>query len=63
MPALNDHPIFIDAIADLVYNHLKDGPKVTGQLLSRFRAECFYFYIALYTFFVEMSFKVSLVRQ
>jgi len=35
LPALNDHPIFIDALVDLVSTHLKDGPKVSGQLLSR----------------------------
>ncbi|XP_046650036.1 ferrochelatase, mitochondrial-like [Daphnia pulicaria] len=35
LPALNDHPIFIEALADLVSNHLKKGPRVTGQLLSR----------------------------
>lgn len=35
LPAMNDNPKFIDALVDLVSNHLKDGPKVTGQLLSR----------------------------
>lgn len=35
LPALNDHPIFIDALADLVSTHLRKGPRVTGQLLSR----------------------------
>lgn len=35
LPALNDHPIFIDALVDLVSTHLKEGPKVSGQLLSR----------------------------
>ena len=35
LPALNDHPVFIDALVDLVSSHLKEGPAVTGQLLSR----------------------------
>lgn len=35
LPALNAHPIFIDALVDLVSTHLREGPSVTGQLLSR----------------------------
>ncbi|XP_059611069.1 ferrochelatase, mitochondrial [Phlebotomus argentipes] len=33
--APNDHPIFIDALTDIVAQHLKKGPKITPKFLSR----------------------------
>ncbi|GAB0086040.1 Ferrochelatase [Sergentomyia squamirostris] len=33
--APNDHPIFIDALTDIVAQHLKKGPRVTPKFLSR----------------------------
>lgn len=35
LPALNDHPIFIEALVDLVSTHLKEGPRLSPQLTSR----------------------------
>ena len=34
-PAPNDHPAFIDAMADVVSRHLSEGPRVSPQLLMR----------------------------
>ena len=34
-PTPNDHPLFIEGMADLVYNHLENGPRVSPQLLLR----------------------------
>ncbi|XP_052748167.1 ferrochelatase, mitochondrial-like isoform X3 [Galleria mellonella] len=31
----NDHPIFIAALADVVANHLKNGPRLSNQFLTR----------------------------
>ncbi|KAM3955148.1 ferrochelatase, mitochondrial [Aphomia sociella] len=33
--APNDHPIFIAALADLVASHLRNGPRLTNQFLTR----------------------------
>lgn len=34
-PTPNDHPVFIDGMADIVEKHLKEGPRVNPQLLLR----------------------------
>ncbi|XP_059047578.1 ferrochelatase, mitochondrial [Achroia grisella] len=31
----NDHPVFIAALADVVANHLKNGPRLSNQFLTR----------------------------
>lgn len=33
--APNDHPMFIEALADVVSNHLQNGPQISQQFLSR----------------------------
>ncbi len=33
--APNDHPLFIEGLADIVEKHLKEGPRVSPQLLFR----------------------------
>ncbi|XP_055699667.1 ferrochelatase, mitochondrial [Phlebotomus papatasi] len=33
--APNDHPVFIEAITDIVAQHLRKGPKITPKFLSR----------------------------
>ena len=34
-PTPNDHPLFIEALADIVSGHLKQGPRVSPQLMLR----------------------------
>ena len=34
-PTPNDHPVFINGMADLVHTHLQHGPRVNPQLLLR----------------------------
>jgi ferrochelatase len=34
-PTPNDHPVFIEGLANLVSEHLKHGPRVKPQLLMR----------------------------
>lgn len=35
VPAPNDHPVFIDALTDIVSSHLKDSTRVSGKFLMR----------------------------
>lgn len=33
--APNDHPLFIDALSDIIVSHMKDGPRISPKFLTR----------------------------